>query len=592
VIREERTMKRLVRATWLGAGLVCFWACGGDAFETSPGSGDAGVDAVAESGVDAIAESGSDVQEGESGADVQGDTTAVEKLGITPGEHGFRAVLPHSESLPVEFTVTNEGSQPTGPIEAELTNPSFQIRANDCGVLKAGESCSVAVRFLAGEQDSSASASLTVSATPGGIVAATLTGEARAVVSEGLEIAPKFYDFEAIATGESASASFTVKNIGKEPTEPLGLSIVQSGAPVFSISANPCGSLVEGESCDFLIKYSPIESEPGKKTVQVRAVAGDLLATQVVSGHTKDVFVRANGNDDEDGLSVKTAFQTITHALQAVDEGWNVRVLPGTYQEPALGVQGVRLIGAGSGATQPTVIEVTSLDEQEARCAVRMRGSNPELRGVVLRPPAQTGPDLTAILMDPEDKATVVGTVVELSPNWTGLGTDSASLRSFDVRDTEIRCAGATNTRGVAVYGNAVATFEGLRVLGCSRGMTISDVTTTTVRSSRFEGILGNAVAVESAVSLVDLGTYAPGSGAVPGGNVFLSSSQSFVGLHVWPPNGGVLVKAHGNTWLKSVQGADSTDGSYDHETVAGPVGKTSGEAQNYAIKQDSSIEF
>ncbi len=71
-----------------------------------------------------------------------------------------------------------------------------------------------------------------------------------------------------------------------------------------------------------------------------------------------DIYVSSSGSDANSGTNWPETFQTITHALTKVMSGSRVHVAAGTYTHPGetfpltfSGVQGVSLLGAGSGET-------------------------------------------------------------------------------------------------------------------------------------------------------------------------------------------------------------------------------------------------
>jgi hypothetical protein len=100
---------------------------------------------------------------------------AAATLAISPTSHAFGTVAIGLDSS-FTFTVTNTGGSYTGTLSVTLTgSPSMSIDANTCSVLPAGASCTVTVGFspiAAGL----ASATLSVSASPGGTALATVTG--------------------------------------------------------------------------------------------------------------------------------------------------------------------------------------------------------------------------------------------------------------------------------------------------------------------------------------------------------------------------------------------------------------------------------
>lgn len=100
--------------------------------------------------------------------------------GIEPRSHDFGATEIDTRSSPITFKVSNNGIQPTGTPTVALDGPDvahFEIVADGCTApIAGGDFCEIDVEF-APTALGMMGAILEVSATPGGTLSATLSGE-------------------------------------------------------------------------------------------------------------------------------------------------------------------------------------------------------------------------------------------------------------------------------------------------------------------------------------------------------------------------------------------------------------------------------
>jgi hypothetical protein len=573
---------RWVGFIFSGAMGLLIAGCGGDSFGTS-GDSDAGADAVSEQPV-ADVSSDTASETGPEASPDSPDDVVTSGLDISPLSHTFSAGIgTTSDAFP--FVVTNTGTTPTGPISANIDSQAFQVEHSTCTTLAPNASCEVNVVF-APATGGTALSTLTVEASPGGTVTASLVGEA-GVVSNGLALDPPTYDFHAVQYGATRFVSFDVTNTGGGAVQNIAFEVVVPvGAPVFSVASNSCpASLGEGDTCSVTVQYVPVASEPGRKTAVLRATAGTAEATAEVSGHTPDVFVRTNGDDNADGLSVPTAFRTIGHGLSNAETGWNVRVSPGEYEAEnfPLVVSDVRLLGAGSG-TDSTNTRIRF--EGSTKQVIRLEGTAPALEAVRIIATVPGSTDSTAVLGLPEGQTTVTNVVVELGTGWTGFGTSVPDLRTFHVNGLHVLCTNATgNATGIAAYGRAELHLLNSEVKSCKTGMTVDGNAKVTVRGTHFIEIGGDAVSLSSALASLDMGTATP---LEPGNNLFQSGANTFTALRVTIVS---VVDASGNTWLPNVQGADA-QGHYAVGTLqVGPNPTVTG-GSNFSLFTGSSVRL
>src|SRR5262245_18272496 len=95
------------------------------------------------------------------------DAAVAAMLGISPGDHTFAALAAGETSTAFEFTITNDGGQPTGTITATLSDDvNFSVSGTGCvgTTLAAGAQCTIAVQFTPTGEPGPRTATLTVSA--------------------------------------------------------------------------------------------------------------------------------------------------------------------------------------------------------------------------------------------------------------------------------------------------------------------------------------------------------------------------------------------------------------------------------------------
>lgn len=195
-------------------------------------------------------------------------------LVIDPVTHPFGLVAIDTDSPAKQFTVTNDGGLPSGPVAMSITGAGagqFSRSAGCAGsVLAAGASCTLTARFhptSAGLK----TASLTATATPGESASATLTGTGATPAH--LVISPTSHPFgNVLVNGTSGAQSFTVTNDGDLPSSAITVS-----APSGFVAGAGCSgsTLAGGASCTFSVTFQPTARG---------AVSGSLTASATTGG--------------------------------------------------------------------------------------------------------------------------------------------------------------------------------------------------------------------------------------------------------------------------------------------------------------------
>jgi len=182
------------------------------------------------------------------------------RLTISPTGTGFPTQGLSTNSAPAMFVISNVNGgneQPTGPISVSLPSSDFHVTTNLCmnAVLNGGASCNVFVVFSP-VAVGSRNATLTVSATPGGMTSATVSGTG---VSP-LTVAPATVNFPSTpvnpATGPTQTVMFT--NTATVASAPL--SVVSANPSVFRLTTpDNCSNraINPGASCTMTVAFFP-----------------------------------------------------------------------------------------------------------------------------------------------------------------------------------------------------------------------------------------------------------------------------------------------------------------------------------------------
>ena len=127
------------------------------------------------------------------------------------------------------------------------------------------------------------------------------------------------------ATTIDADSMLILKSANGSALVSREVSFIDDHCVVGCSSAPALPTQVGGGLVSFMLKN-------GLDTYTADATVALLYAPDIVSGKTYYVDVE-NGNDTNDGLSVATAWATITKAAAAVDVGDRVIIAPGVYRE-------------------------------------------------------------------------------------------------------------------------------------------------------------------------------------------------------------------------------------------------------------------
>jgi hypothetical protein len=212
-------------------------------------------------------------------------------LSRSPGALAFDPLPVGSSSAPQTFTVTNGGGSPSGQ-PAVTVGGDFTEGTNGCtSPLDPGESCTVTVRFEPA-QPGMRSGTVSVTATPGGAVMATLTGTGLAPAM--LALAPRRAAFGSVRVGTTSQPqTFTLRNGGGVPAQILQVGLEGANTRDFEVVTDGCtGMLDAGATCAIDVRFVPtaagaraanlaITGNPGGKVTAALDGAGVVPAPRL-----------------------------------------------------------------------------------------------------------------------------------------------------------------------------------------------------------------------------------------------------------------------------------------------------------------------
>ena len=239
---------------------------------------------------------------GSTAAALSGNGLAPSNLAISPNTRDYGSIVVGGMSATMSMSVTNNGGAATGMLTSALSGGSaaeFTITADTCAgqTLAAAATCTVTVQFRPAAPPSAKSASLTVSGTPGGAIAAQLNGVALAPAQ--LSLTPSSPNFGSVVAGSSGSpTTLTVTNTGGVATG--AITAMRGGADMsdFAITSNTCSTLSPGVSCLIGVTFTPaaigaktasltVTSSPGGSAAATLSGTGVIAGTLTITPESK-----------------------------------------------------------------------------------------------------------------------------------------------------------------------------------------------------------------------------------------------------------------------------------------------------------------
>jgi hypothetical protein len=250
-------------------------------------------------------------------ATLSGTVGAPTMLSLNPASENYGCQRV-GDTLVLAFTVANPADAPaTGPIAPKLAGDtsSFTITTTTCTTpLAPGANCRISVAFQP-TTIGAKSATLMVSAQPGGTASATLSG--LAVTGKEITISPQG-SLEVTVVGKTSPAvNYSISNTGGIPTGPLKVSLEGSAASSYVITSNSCmdANLSAGASCSVALAFKPMQ--PGLLFVTLKVAStcnGANLGLAATGLPVLDIGPRTSPQDTSVGAtSPAVVYSIINH---------------------------------------------------------------------------------------------------------------------------------------------------------------------------------------------------------------------------------------------------------------------------------------
>ncbi|MCC6994559.1 MAG: choice-of-anchor D domain-containing protein [Deltaproteobacteria bacterium] len=191
-------------------------------------------------------------------------------LTVAPATHNFGGIPRNTSGPEVVFTVTNGGQNPSGALTVSLPGSDFRVASTTCSAtLSQSQTCQVRVVFQP-QSVGTKTATLSITANPGGAAQASLTGLGQAPAQLAVQ-APNLIDVGLLETGTSQAHTFTISNSGEVATSALTVAAV---AAPFSRTTTCGAALAPGASCTVTMTFAPGSTGAASGSVQVTASTG------------------------------------------------------------------------------------------------------------------------------------------------------------------------------------------------------------------------------------------------------------------------------------------------------------------------------
>jgi hypothetical protein len=219
---------------------------------------------------------------GQTAAMLTGTALGPAALSVSPTSQPLGSVGYLGTGTDFPFVVSNTGDVSTGPITVTISgtmSADFKLGTDGCtgNSLTKGTPCTVNAHFAPGGAYRGAeSATLTVSASPGGSVPVMLTGTALAPAQLSF-VQRTLPEWSGAAFGQvSAPVTFTVQNQGDQPTGTISFPTTGNNSKdFFAVAPNPCTApLPGGQSCMFQVEFLPQMSLSESTTMEATSPTG------------------------------------------------------------------------------------------------------------------------------------------------------------------------------------------------------------------------------------------------------------------------------------------------------------------------------
>lgn len=219
---------------------------------------------------------------------------AAATLEVSPSPFNFADVVT-AGSAAQTFTVINTGGTASGPLSltAMGVNASeFAVSGSTCtGTLAPGARCTFVVT-LSPSSAGPKSASVTISATPGGSAVATLTG--KGLIPPAFTITPSPGLFAPTVTAlDSAGVTFTVTNTGEVASSALSVTLSGAAAAEYVKDTDTCSGTALGAmtACSVILHFRPSSTGQRLATLTVGNGAATAVTSLVGTGLNPSQFL-------------------------------------------------------------------------------------------------------------------------------------------------------------------------------------------------------------------------------------------------------------------------------------------------------------
>ncbi len=255
-------------------------------------------------------------------ATLQGTAVPPGALSLAPASADFGGVVLGSSSSTLTFTATNTGGAATGLITVALGGTSanqFAKISDTCSATSVAPAGTCTVSYqLRPTTAGGKTASLVISASPGGTATASLTGAGLAPAQ--LSGSATTAALGTVDVGFSGLPfTWTITNVGGVPTGVVATSITGDGAD-FTVGGNCNSALAPNQSCQITVTLSPTTGGAKSLTISVAGTPGGSVQL-VASGTARPpqmLTVTRMGN----GMSTGTVTATGINCGSDCSEGY------------------------------------------------------------------------------------------------------------------------------------------------------------------------------------------------------------------------------------------------------------------------------
>lgn len=209
---------------------------------------------------------------------VTGDGITQAALEVAPTAQSFGSIPRSTTGSEIVFTVTNRGQNTSGVPTVSLPGSDFRVTTSTCTTARAqNQTCEVRVVFQP-QSTGPKTATLSISATPGGTAQATLTGTGQQPAQLSVQAPGPSHDFGQLETGNTGTRTFTISNSGEAST---GMpSVASIGAP-FARSTTCTTTLAPGGTCTVVVTFTPGSAGVTTGNIQITASPGGIASLSV-----------------------------------------------------------------------------------------------------------------------------------------------------------------------------------------------------------------------------------------------------------------------------------------------------------------------